>query len=75
MTHRSALDGQQLAAKGPARDEALKRRDCAVREALGMGAKPTPNTERPAEQTAGDQFNEPLAATMVGAGGKALTQG
>jgi len=59
MTHRSAIDGQQLAAQGPARDQALKRRDGAVREALGMASKPTPNTE-PAEQTAGDQFTEPL---------------
>ena len=52
MTNRSETDGQQPAAPGAARDEALQRRSGAVREALGMGTKPKPNTERPAEQKA-----------------------
>ena len=59
MTNRSAIDGQQLAAHGSARDEALKRRSGAVREALGMGSKPKPNTERSAEQKASDKSSEP----------------
>ena len=50
MTNRSAIDGQQLAAPGSALDEALKRRSSAVREALGKGSKPKPNTDGPAEQ-------------------------
>jgi hypothetical protein len=46
---------------GSARDEALKRRNGAVREALGMGSKPKPDTEGPAEQTANDKSGEPAA--------------
>ena len=40
---------------GPARDEALNG---AVREALGTGSKPKPDTERPTEQTAIDKSGE-----------------
>ena len=35
---------------GSARDEALKRRNGAVREALRMAPKPRPDTEKPAEE-------------------------
>jgi hypothetical protein len=50
MTNCSVTDGQQPGAHGSARDEALERRSDAVREALGMGSKPKPKPERPAEQ-------------------------
>jgi hypothetical protein len=43
---------------GSARDEALQRRSGAVREALGMGPKPKPETEQPAEQKVDEKPNE-----------------
>jgi hypothetical protein len=62
MTNRSATDGQQSADRGSARDEALKRRSGAVREALGMESKPKPNTERPVEQGAADKSKAPAVS-------------
>jgi hypothetical protein len=45
-----------IVSNGFARDEALKRRNGAVREVLGLGPKPnptpTPDPEQPAEQKA-----------------------
>ena len=61
MTNCSATEGK-LEAHGSARDEALKRRNGAVREALGMGSKPKPDMERPAEQAATDKSGEPAAS-------------
>ena len=40
----------QIQTNGSARDEALKRRSAAVREALDMDPKPQPDGEKPAEQ-------------------------
>ena len=60
MTNCNATEGK-LDGHGSARDEALKRRNGAVREALGMGSKPKPDTEGPAEQTANDKSGEPAA--------------
>ena len=60
MTNCNATEGK-LEGHGSAREEALKRRNGAVREALGMGSKPKPDTEGPAEQTANDKSGEPAA--------------
>jgi hypothetical protein len=43
---------------GSARDEALKRRNGAVRQVLGMELKPKPDTEQPAGQKADEKPNE-----------------
>jgi hypothetical protein len=59
MTNRSAADRRQIAPQESARDEALKRRSGALREALGMGLKPNANTERPAKQGTTDKSDEP----------------
>ena len=39
-----------IVSDGAARDEALKRRNGSMREVLGIGPKPEPDTEQPAEQ-------------------------
>jgi hypothetical protein len=43
---------------GSARDDAVERRNSAVRQALGMGSKPKPDTEQPAEQKPTEKPNE-----------------
>jgi hypothetical protein len=43
---------------GSARDAALKRRNSAVREGLGMESKPKPETEKPVEQKSEEKPSE-----------------
>jgi hypothetical protein len=43
---------------GSARDEALKRRNGVMREALGLAPKPKRDAEQPAEQTADEKPSE-----------------
>ena len=43
---------------GFARDEALKRRNGAVRQALGLAPQPRPDTEQAAEQKTDDKPSE-----------------
>jgi hypothetical protein len=52
---------------GSARDEALKRRNAAMREVLGMGPKPEPmqEPERPAEQKADVTPSEPPVSSQA----------
>ena len=51
------MNYSRIVRDGSGRDEALKRRNGVVREALGMGPKPTPETE--AEQPAKQKSDKP----------------
>jgi hypothetical protein len=54
------MNYSRTVSNGYARDEALKRRNNAVREALGMGPRPEPkpDTEQAAEQKADEKPSE-----------------
>jgi hypothetical protein len=55
----------RTARNGGARDEALKRRNGVVREALGLAPKPNRDTEQPAEQNVDEKLAEQSASAAI----------
>ena len=52
------MNYSRIVSDGAARDEALKRRDGSMREVLGIGPKPDPDTKQPAVQEADEKPSE-----------------